>query len=665
MSDNKIIHRRVCSLLASAALIIGCGAAPAPAAKAAELSSQNDVYLCEAFNIAGGNFYTEPRSQWIKFLDKYSASDYYIGTPYDEWLYSASPQGDKWQLDEGYSSYIISGGGSAKLGGMNSNGFIWHAIAKSLSEGSGRNMAETGKCVPMLSGFNADLFSRPSWQGGSNRWSDFISKYNVRYYEFDTKADMLSSGVLGKGDIIWCVDGAVGKKMEGLSIPADNHHVGIYMGSGCDDIWWQTGPTKGDGDMSEMFNSINPIYGCAKSNTYVVLPWDGVHTECPPPVTYTVTTVPETTPPVVTTTTVCYHERSTRNITDGLKNPEGQYFNDGIKAASGGKLTISLEQWQSFITKYTSNDYYVGTPYSIWLYAASPNGDKWQFDEGCTEQIISTGGTEENGGLNCMAFVWHALSLGLAEANGLSIEDVSSYIPFNDEFNTLFTRKAWGGYGGWLSFMNMYDLRYYEFDSKSEMLSSGALRKGDIIWCVDGYCGTGLSGLRTLSDNHHIGIYTGDGTSDQWWQSGPTLGDNNFDEQKNSVNPLYGCAVKNTYVVIPFGDEIVCEAAIPQTTTAVNTTTSVTSTTQTAAYNCGDIDNNKKINSVDASMVLTYYAMISTKSNGNLSDNQKKAADVDKNGVINAADASNILSYYTYTSTIKDSVKSFEEYMKT
>lgn len=579
MIKKDLTFSRALSLLLSIAITFTCVCSLQPhfSASAAELHNPDGVYLCEAFNIAGGNFYNEPRSQWIRFLDKYSCTDYYIGTPYDEWLYSASPRGDKWQLEEGYTSYITDGGGSEELGGMNSNGFIWHSIAKSLSEGSGFDMTVTGKCVPMLSGFNSGLFSRSCWEGDSNRWSDFISKYNVKYYEFSSKSDMLSSGVLGKGDIIWCVDGSVGTLMAGLSIPADNHHVGIYMGNGSDDLWWQTGPTTGDGDLTAQFNSINPIYGCAKYNTYVVLPWDGVHAGDDTP---TVTSSTSVTTPVTTTSAAPNGSCSTRTVTAGLKNPNGQYFNDGIKAASNGELAISAKQWQSFIDSYTSNYYYVDTPYSLWLYATSPRGDKWQYDEGFKEQIISTGGSDDDGGLNCMAFVWHALSLGLAAANDVPIEVAGRYIPFNDEFNTLFSRKAWDGLGGWLSYMSIYDLRYYEFDTKEEMLGSGALRKGDIIWCVDSSFGTGLGGLKTLSDNHHIGIYTGDGSSDQWWQSGPTLGDGILDLQKNSVNPIYGCAKTNSYVVIPFADDTVSP---PVVTTAVQTTISTTTEATTTA----------------------------------------------------------------------------------
>lgn len=318
------------------------------------------VFLSEAFNIAGGNRYHEPRSQWINFLDRYTKSDYYLGTSFDYWLYSASPRGDVWQVDEGYGSYLVDGGGSYTDGGLNSTGFIWHAAAKSLSEGSGLDISVTGKWVPMLNGFNNAGFSRQCWTGGNNRWYDFIKTYNVKYYEFSTKSEMLSSGVLTKGDIIWTVDGAVGTLMNGLSIPADNHHVGIYMGDGSTDSWWQTGPTTGDGDYSAQYNSINPIYGCAARNTYIVLPWDGV-SGWQPAVTTTTTSAPQQ-PITTTSTSTVYRERSTRTATLGLKNPSGGYFNDAIKAASGGQTSISLSQWQSFITEYASNDYYIGTP---------------------------------------------------------------------------------------------------------------------------------------------------------------------------------------------------------------------------------------------------------------------------------------------------------------
>ena len=310
MAHSYNIMRRAVSMLLSAAITITCGVFPKRelSAKAAVLyNDENGIYLSEAFNVAGGNHYHEPRSQWTNFLDRYSRTDYYLGTPFDYWLYSASPRGDLWQVEDGYGAYLAQGGGSEDMGGLNSTGFVWHAISNSLAEASGIDITVTGKWVPMLNGFNNLSFSRQCWEGGNNRWYDFINTYNVKYYQFTTKEDMLSSGVLGKGDIIWCVDGAVGTLMSGLSIPADNHHVGIYMGDGSTDLWWQTGPTSADGSFNYQFNSINPVYGCAMSNTYIVLPWDGVHAgDDTPTVTGT-----STQPPVTTTTQpAAYRERS-------------------------------------------------------------------------------------------------------------------------------------------------------------------------------------------------------------------------------------------------------------------------------------------------------------------------------------------------------------------
>lgn len=67
---------------------------------------------------------------------------------------------------------------------------------------------------------------------------------------------------------------------------------------------------------------------------------------------------------------------------------------------------------------------------------------------------------------------------------------------------------------------------------------------------------------------------------------------------------------------------------------------------------------------VDASAVLTYYAIISTNKKGEFNDVHKKAADVDKNNIINAVDASDILSYYAYISTTKEKVKTLEEFVE-
>ena len=103
---------------------------------------------------------------------------------------------------------------------------------------------------------------------------------------------------------------------------------------------------------------------------------------------------------------------------------------------------------------------------------------------------------------------------------------------------------------------------------------------------------------------------------------------------------------------------------VPATNTTSVTTTASTGTTNPVSYTLGDVNDDGKINAVDASTVLTYYANISTNKDGGFTDAQKKAADVNNDGVINAVDASCILSYYAYSSTTKEEIISMEDYMK-
>ena len=109
------------------------------------------------------------------------------------------------------------------------------------------------------------------------------------------------------------------------------------------------------------------------------------------------------------------------------------------------------------------------------------------------------------------------------------------------------------------------------------------------------------------------------------------------------------------------------------TTTSSDTTTTVTDINETTTtttspatqidYNLGDVDGDGRINAVDASSVLAYYARISTNKEGGYTEEQKLAADVDSDGRINAVDASNILAYYAYVSTTRENIMSMKEYM--
>ncbi len=218
------------------------------------------------------------------------------------------------------------------------------------------------------------------------------------------------------------------------------------------------------------------------------------------------------------------------------------YLSDALYRQSGNKYKETKEQWQAFLTEYSTGgqkNYYLGTPYNSSLYAASPKGNQWQ----------------GYSGMNCQGFVWYIISHGLAYYNKVPVSTASPFVPNLAKFNQKgYSYKCWNG-GGWYSYITQNDLHYYEFGSKSEMLSSGVLQKGDIIWCVNASYGSGLTGLSHSASDHHIGIYMGDGKSDSWWQSGPVNGDGITSVEKNSINPIYGKAESNTYVVIPWAEQ--------------------------------------------------------------------------------------------------------------
>lgn len=65
----------------------------------------------------------------------------------------------------------------------------------------------------------------------------------------------------------------------------------------------------------------------------------------------------------------------------------------------------------------------------------------------------------------------------------------------------------------------------------------------------------------------------------------------------------------------------------------------------------GDTNGDCKLDSLDASVILSAYAKVQTSNDYALSAADIKKMDVDGNGSVDAVDASNILSYYTHVST--------------
>ena len=82
-------------------------------------------------------------------------------------------------------------------------------------------------------------------------------------------------------------------------------------------------------------------------------------------------------------------------------------------------------------------------------------------------------------------------------------------------------------------------------------------------------------------------------------------------------------------------------------------------------YELGDVNNDKHIDSVDASMVLAEYARLSSNQNAKFDSKQTKAADVNHDDHTDSNDASLILSYYAYSATLQDgeAKKSLSEFL--
>ena len=79
-------------------------------------------------------------------------------------------------------------------------------------------------------------------------------------YDFKTKSEMLRSGVLEKGDIIWIWNENEGGKY-GIS---DTHHIGFFWGDTLNqDLFWHSAPNGG--------NRISPITGLSNNVSYTVM----------------------------------------------------------------------------------------------------------------------------------------------------------------------------------------------------------------------------------------------------------------------------------------------------------------------------------------------------------------------------------------------------------
>lgn len=150
-----------------------------------------------------------------------------------------------------------------------------------------------------------------------------------------------------------------------------------------------------------------------------------------------------------------------------------------------------------------NRDYYIGTPYKGYDHR-NPKGD-------CAGAygIRDTAGVAS---MNCTGFVWHVL-MNAGLNSGKTLEWAYAGIPtMGDYYNGKRTNGIeW--VGPWLRTNSNIEYYYYGPDKFSTLtqaadtaVQDGVLEYGDIIF------------LKTTYDGH-VGIYSGDGTVNEWWDS--------------------------------------------------------------------------------------------------------------------------------------------------
>ncbi len=166
---------------------------------------------------------------YINWLLKHKSDDYYLGTPYKPYDHR-NPLGD---CNNAYGMADTKG-----VAAMNCTGFVWHVLYKSTKSSGGNT-----DIIPALSG-----------------WYSFYTNNKISRKYFSSKSDMLKSGYLDKGDIVWMFHGSE-------TSVSDYHHIGIYMGDGKSDVLWHSIDKAGN-EKGNVLTTITP-----KSSTplYVVI----------------------------------------------------------------------------------------------------------------------------------------------------------------------------------------------------------------------------------------------------------------------------------------------------------------------------------------------------------------------------------------------------------
>ena len=120
-----------------------------------------------------------------------------------------------------------------------------------------------------------------------------------------------------------------------------------------------------------------------------------------------------------------------------------------------------------------------------------------------------------------------------------------------------------------------------------------------------------------------------------------------FKTTVTKVNITNTCTIKPSTLAEAFKSSDTAEIKVYP----INTSQPICSYTITNYQYLGDVDQNGKTDSVDASAVLTKYAQMAANQDYTLDAEFVRRADVNFDGIVDARDASTILKYYAVVST--------------
>ena len=172
--------------------------------------------------------YGVTRDAIVSHLESHEHDSFYLGTPY---------KGGDWQSPDGDTSY----NGSA---GMNCTGFVSYVLRKVGLDTDTflEQLSITGSTVWEGSGLPYDLMC------GASNYANAVQNGDIAAYTFETKEELLSSGLAQKGDIIlmWW-------SLSPFDDGADNH-IGFFWGdsSSEDKMWHSSTHPKSGNQISEI-----------------------------------------------------------------------------------------------------------------------------------------------------------------------------------------------------------------------------------------------------------------------------------------------------------------------------------------------------------------------------------------------------------------------------